>query len=122
MKRATIALCGFLACAVAFPQTQHFVWSCAPGPNNTSDCHTVDTTVMGGIRFEDYKVTKPSAVLFDPAQRLKELAGLGPSAARTMCAAPPTFVTPAPTITFDKSTVVGQIYWKDPTAGLTPSE
>jgi len=66
---------------------------------------------MGGLKYEDYKVTNPAAVQFDPARRMKELAALGLSNADALCAAPPIFTTPAPTITFDKTTVVGQIYW-----------
>lgn len=117
--------CGFLVCAMMFgQQIPHFVMSCdppRPGENN-SDCHAVDTTIMGGVRFEDYKVTNPSAVQFDPSERLKELTQLGPSTAAAMCAAPPTFVAPAPAITFDPDSVVGQIYWRNPTASFTPSE
>jgi hypothetical protein len=71
----------------------------------------VDSSVMGGVRFEDYKVTNPTAVQFDPAQRLKELEVLGASTADTMCQAPPSFTTPAPTITFDPTSVTAQIYW-----------
>jgi hypothetical protein len=29
------------------------------------------------VRYDDYKVTNPAAVQFDPAQRLSELAALG---------------------------------------------
>jgi hypothetical protein len=120
-----VMVSGLLACALGFGQTPHFVWSCAlspTDPNDTTDCHSVDTTVMGGVRFDDYRVTNPSAVQFDPALRLKELTALEPSNAAALCAAPPTFIAPAPTITFDQSSVVGQIYWTNPTASFTPSE
>ena len=100
---------GFLGCAVVSGQSPHTVWVC--DTFDGSDCHMVDSSIMGGVRFEDYKVTNPTAVQFDPAQRLKELAALGSATADTLCAAPPSFSTPAPTITFDPSTVVGQIYW-----------
>jgi uncharacterized protein (TIGR03437 family) len=115
MKNAIGALISsVLACVAACGQSQHTVWVC-----DALDCHFIDSSVMGGLRFEDYKVTNPTAVEFDPAQRLKELASLGPSTAETLCAAPPVFTTPAPTIGFDKSAVQAQIYFSPemPTRG-----
>ena len=103
------AVTGLLGCIVVCGQSPHTVWVC--DTFDGSDCHMVDSSVMGGLRFEDFKVTNPAAVQFDPAQRLKELAALGTSTADTMCQAPPSFTTPAPTITFDPTTVVAQIYW-----------
>lgn len=100
---------GLLASVAVSGQSPHTVWVC--DTFDGSDCHLVDSSVMGGLRFEDFKVTNPTAVQFDPAQRLKELAALGASTADTMCQAPAAFITPAPTITFDPSTVVAQIYW-----------
>jgi uncharacterized protein (TIGR03437 family) len=101
-----VVVSGFLACAGALAQTAHHVEVC-----DWSGCQSIDSSVMGGVGFEDCKVTNPSAVQFDPAQRMKELAALGPSIADALSQAPPTFTTPAPTITFDPSSVVGQIYW-----------
>src|SRR5580693_7037332 len=100
---------GLLASVAVSGQSPHTVWVC--DTFDGSDCHLVDSSVMGGLRFEDFKVTNPTEVQFDPAQRLKELAALGASTADTMCQAPAAFITPAPTITFDPSTVVAQIYW-----------
>ena len=98
-----------LACVLVSGQSPHRVWVC--DTFNGSDCHMVDSSVMQGLRFEDYKVTNPAAVQFDPAQRLQELAALGTSTADALCQDPPSFTLPAPTITFDNTTVVGQIYW-----------
>jgi hypothetical protein len=77
---------------------------------------------MGGLRFEDYRVTNPAAVQFDAAQRAKELSAIGSATAATLCKAPPAFTGSAATITFDKSSVVAQIYWKAPAASFSPSE
>jgi uncharacterized protein (TIGR03437 family) len=110
MRVAASALLFFaLTCIPASGQSRHEVWVC--DTFDGSDCHMVDSSVMGGVRYEDYKVTSPAAVQFDPAQRVKQLAALGTSTADTLCDAPPTFTTPAPTITFDKTTVAGNIYW-----------
>ncbi len=103
------AVSGLMACFLVCGQSQHTVWVC--DTFNGSDCHLADSSVMGGLRYEDYKVTNPAAVQFDPTQRVQELAALGTSTADTLCQDPPSFTTPAPTITFDKTTVVGQIYW-----------
>ena len=120
-----VVLWGLFAAVSFGQQTPHLVWSCAPKSNDindTTDCYPVNASIMGGIRFEDYKVSNPSAVEFDPAIRMQELTMFGPSTAAAVCAAPPTFVPPAPTITFDPGSVVAQIYWKDPTANFTPSQ
>ena len=128
MKSSSLKVlpCGILLSVVLLgQQTPHLVWSCAPKSNDindTTDCYPVDASVMGGIRFEDYKVADPSAVEFDPAMRLKELTMLGPSTAAAVCAAQPTFIPPAPTIEFDPNSVVARIYWTDPTANFTPSQ
>lgn len=103
------AITGLMACFLVCGQN-HQVEVCDTGDG--SDCHMVDSSVMGGVRYEDYKVTNPAAVQFDPAQRLKELAALGPSITDTLCAAPPVFTTPAPTITFDEDNVQAQIYYR----------
>ncbi len=100
-------VCGSLACILASGQTQHTAQVC-----NGSGCYTIDTSVMGGIRYEDYKVTNPNAVEFDPAQRSKALAALGPATAQILCQAPPEFTTPAPTITF--SNAQAQIHYNPP--------
>jgi hypothetical protein len=39
-----------------------------------------------------------------------------------MCEVPPSFTSPAPTITFNKTTVTAQIYWVTPVASFSPSE
>lgn len=110
MRVAGLALIIFaLTCTLASGQTQHKVLVC--DTFDGSDCRLVDSSVMGGVRYEDYKVTNPAAVQFDPALRVKELAALGTSTADALCDAPPTFTTAAPTITFDKTSVGGNIYW-----------
>ncbi len=101
-----LSLAAFVACGGALAQTVHVVELC-----DWTGCEWADSAVMGGVRFEDYKVTNPSAVQFDPVQRLNELAALGPTIADALAQAPPTFTTPAPTITFDPTSVVAQIYW-----------
>jgi len=116
MKNALGAVvAGLLACVAVGGQSPHTVWVCdwafAGATGSETSCNLVDSSVMGGLRFEDYKVTNPAVVQFDPARRMKELAALGTSTADTLCEAPPTFATPAPTITFDKTTVGGNIYW-----------
>lgn len=93
----------------AAAQNQHSVYVC--DTFNGSDCHMVDSTVMGGVRFEDYKVTNPAAVQFDPSQRVQELAALGTTTADALCDSPPSFTTPAPTIKFDTSSVQTNVYW-----------
>ncbi len=70
----------------------------------------IDRSVMGGLRFEDYKVVNPAAVQFDPAQRLKELTALGTATADALCDAPLSFTAPAPTVTFRSDSVVAQIF------------
>jgi hypothetical protein len=65
---------GLLASVAVSGQSPHTVWVC--DTFDGSDCHLVDSSVMGGLRFEDFKVTNPTAVQFDPAQRLKELAAI----------------------------------------------
>src|ERR1700692_2219694 len=115
---ARLVVSSFLACVVAFGQNQHFLYIC----DLANNCYPIDTSVRGGLRFEDYKITNPAAVQFDPQQRLKELAALGPSTANTLCAAPPTFTTPAPTITFRNDSVQAQIYYVAPAASFSPSE
>jgi uncharacterized protein (TIGR03437 family) len=112
-----------LACIALCGQSQHTVQICGlPLANNVVNCYLQDSSTIGGVRYEDYKVTNPLAVQFDPAQRLKELAALGTSNTDTMCEAPPIITSPAPTITFDKTNVVAQIYWVTPVASFSPSE
>ncbi|HLK62366.1 MAG TPA: alginate lyase family protein [Bryobacteraceae bacterium] len=92
-----ILMAGICFCAApALAQSTHQSQVCDP-----SSCTLIDTSVMGGLRFEDYKVTNPKAVQFDPATRSVELAQLGTSTAQTLCQAPLTFDTPAPTIVFN---------------------
>jgi hypothetical protein len=64
---------------------------------------------MGGLRFEDYKVTNPRAIQFDPLTRSAELAQVGSAAAQLMSKAPPAFTSPAPTVTFGN--VQAQIWY-----------
>jgi uncharacterized protein (TIGR03437 family) len=89
-------------------QAQHKAQVC--DTDDLSDCYFIDTSMIGGLRFEDYKVTNPKAIQFDPALRLSELAAIGPSTAQTLCQAPPQFTTPAPSITFNN--VQAQIRWQ----------
>jgi uncharacterized protein (TIGR03437 family) len=112
---AAVAL-GFLVCGTG--QSQHVLFIC----DLVNGCYGINTSLMGGLRFEDYRVTNPAAVQFDPAQRQQELAAMGSSNAATLCKAPPAFTGPAPTITFDKSTVEAQVYWITPAASFSPSE
>jgi hypothetical protein len=93
-RSTPVLLC--LLGAAAIGQTTHRAQVC-----DLSDCYFIDTSIMGGLRFEDYRVTNPKAIQFDPARRSVELALLGSSIAQTMCQAPLGFVTPAPTITFN---------------------
>jgi hypothetical protein len=111
---------GLLTCVTVCGQGPHTVWVC--DTFDGSDCHMVDSSVMQGLRFEDYKVTNPTAVQFDPAQRVKELAALGTSAEGTLCEAPASFTTPAPTITFGADSVQAQIFYMTPAASFSPSE
>jgi hypothetical protein len=104
-----------LSCIAVYGQSQHTVWVCdITSVNNVNDCYFLDTSTIGGLKFEDYKVTNPTAIQFDPALRLKELAALGPSTAATLCQAQllSPFTDPAPSITF--SNVKAQIYWRAP--------
>jgi hypothetical protein len=127
MRGSITVLLPFVVCAMASAQSYHFLDICGlpPSgyipPNGSPDCHFIDTSVMGGIRFEDYKITNPAAVQFDPAQRVKELAAMGPAIAATMSAAPPAFTTPTPTIAFNNSSVQAQIYYR-PQAGSAGSD
>lgn len=98
-----------LACAAASGQSRVTVCDIT-AVNNVTDCYSLNTSKIGGLKFEDYKVTNPSAVQFDPAVRLKELAALGPSTAAILCGTLPEFISPAPTITFDTTKVQAQIY------------
>jgi uncharacterized protein (TIGR03437 family) len=109
-----------LACVVVCGQSQHTVWVC--DTPDGSDCHMVDSSVMGGVRFEDYKIANPTAVQFDPAQRVKELEGLGTSKADALCGSPSIFASPAPTITFNAGSVQAQIFYRTPSASFSPSE
>ena len=102
------AVIGFLACVAVRGQGGHTVSICEN--NLGTNCYLQDSSTIGAVRYEDYKVTNPLAVQFDPAQRLKELPVLGTSTTDTMRKTPPVFTSPAPTITFDKTSVVAQIY------------
>jgi hypothetical protein len=114
-KLAGALVSGFLACTAVCGQVPHLVSICdvtdAIDTARDIDCYSVNSSTIGGLRFEDYKVTNPTAVQFDPAVRLKELAALGPSITSILCQTPLGFADPPPTITFDKNTVKGQIYW-----------
>jgi hypothetical protein len=96
----TILACLSLVCMTASGQSQHSARVC--NTLDGSDCYLIDTSVMGGLRFEDYRVSSPTSIQFDPARRLTELAAMGPAVAKTLCAASPVaeFVNTAPTITF----------------------
>ena len=74
--------------------------------DDNSDCRMIDTTVIGGLRWEDYKVTNPKAIQFDPSIRLTELAALGPSIAQTLSVANPQapYIDSAPSISFSNVT------------------
>jgi uncharacterized protein (TIGR03437 family) len=74
-------------CVLAHAQSPRRAQVC--NTYDQSDCYFVDTSTIGGIRFEDYKVTNPKAVQFDPALRLNELAALGNSTATTLCQSSP---------------------------------
>ena len=85
-----------LLCAVASGQTTHRAQVCG-----LSGCYFINSSYMGGLRFEDYRVTNPKAIQFDPMTRSAELAQLRSSTTQSMCQAPPVFSSPAPTITFN---------------------
>jgi len=78
-----IFACGLGLSAFGDAQPRHSAQVC--DTDNQSDCYTVDTSTMGGIRFEDYKVTNPKAIFYDPALRLKALAALGAAKTQTLC-------------------------------------
>lgn len=114
---------GLVACIGLFGQSQHTVDVCGlSAVLNVTDCYFLDTSTIGGLKFEDYKVANPAAVQFDPAQRLHELAALGPTITDALCQSPAAFTSPPPTITFNSSNVVAQIYWKAPANIFNPSE
>ena len=123
MKKPLIAIVsGLLAPMALFGQvTENTVQVCGL-PVGSPNCYALDSAAIGRVRHEDYKVTNPSAIQFDPAQRLKELAALGTANTDIMCQAPATYTSPAPTITFDKTSVVAQIYWSTPALSSSPSE
>jgi hypothetical protein len=80
---------GLLACVVVCGQNRHTVDVCdITAVNNVNDCYYLDSSTIGRLKLEDYKVTNPSAVQFDPAMRQKELAALGASTAATLCQNP----------------------------------
>jgi hypothetical protein len=56
---------------------------------DSSDCRTIDTSIMGGIRFEDYRVTNPKATFITPGLRTQELTALGPGLSAQLCVANP---------------------------------
>src|ERR1017187_4884261 len=58
LKIAPVVVTGVLGCVVLCAQSPHTVWVC--DTFNGSDCHMVDSSVMGGVRFEDYKVPNPT--------------------------------------------------------------
>ena len=45
----------FLFCISALAQTQRTAKVC--NTFDASDCYSINTSVIGGVRFEDYKVT-----------------------------------------------------------------
>jgi hypothetical protein len=61
-----VVVSGFLGCLSALAQTTHQVEVC-----DWAGCQFIDSSVMGGVHFEEFRVTNPAAVQFDPAQRLK---------------------------------------------------
>jgi uncharacterized protein (TIGR03437 family) len=112
---------GMLASVALFGQ--HTVLNCGLPNNPKPDCFTQDSATIGGIRYEDYRVTNPLAVQFDPVQRSKQLAALDPANVDLMCRVPSaSYTLPAPSITFDKTSVVAQIYWQTPANSSSPSE
>ncbi|HLK69491.1 MAG TPA: alginate lyase family protein [Bryobacteraceae bacterium] len=78
-----IFACGLALSALGNAQTRHSAQVC--DTNDQSDCYTVDTSTIGGIRFEDYRVTNPKAIFYDPALRLKALGALGAAKTQALC-------------------------------------
>jgi len=118
MRRAVrVVVSGFLACVSSLAQPPHQVEVC-----DWTSCQFIDSSVMGGLRWEDYKVSNPAATQFDPAQRLKQLNALGAANTDIICQAPAAFGTPAPTITFQASGVQARIFYMTPAASFSPSE
>jgi uncharacterized protein (TIGR03437 family) len=116
----TLAL-GSLACVVASGQSRPAVSICdITAVNNVNDCYFLDTSKIGALKFEDYKVTNPVAIPFDLSVRQKQLAALGADITATLCQMQPAFADPAPTITFNKTNVKAQIYQR--TTGVGPVE
>lgn len=122
MKNVRVAIVSALLASVALCG-QHTVINCGLPNNPNPDCYLQDSATIGGVRYEDYKVTNPLAVQFDPVQRSQELAALGTANADIMCQVPlASYTLPAPSITFDKTSVVAQIYWRTPDTSSSPSE
>jgi hypothetical protein len=116
-----ILILGLVVCIAAWGQSRPSVSVCdITAVNNVNDCYFLDTSKIGGLKFEGYKVTNPAAISFDLSVRLKELAALGPDITAALCQTLPTFTDPAPTITFNKTNVKGQIYQR--TTGVGPLE
>ena len=57
---AAAVVSSLLGCVAAFGQSQHFLYICDL-VNGSTDCYSIDTSVMGGVRFDDYKVTLDSS-------------------------------------------------------------
>jgi hypothetical protein len=65
-----------------------------PGPQpDPAPCFTVDTSVLGGRAFDDYRVTRPGKLLFHSEARRAELATLPPDTAAQYCAVNPAATT-----------------------------
>jgi len=122
MKNVGLALVSSLLASVPL-FGQHTVVNCGLPNNPNPDCYLQESGSIGRLRFEDYKVTNPLAVQFDPAQRAKELAALDPANVDLMCrASANAYTLPAPSITFDKASVVARIFWQTPDTSSSPSE
>jgi uncharacterized protein (TIGR03437 family) len=59
------AVSALLTCVVMCGQSPHAVWVC--DTFDGSDCHMVDSSVMGGVRFEDYSGMANASITAGPA-------------------------------------------------------
>jgi hypothetical protein len=112
---------GLMGVVAVFGQSEPTVTVCdLTNTLNVEDCYNLDTSAIGGLKIEDYKVINSSAIQFDPAVRLQELSALGTADSDALCETPPAFIGAPPTITFDPTSVKAQIY--ENTTGIGPLE
>ncbi|TWO70108.1 hypothetical protein FN976_17385 [Caenimonas sedimenti] len=110
MQAHSVSLLAILAGALVLAPEP--AWSrtaqVCPGPQlPPATCFTVDTSVIGGRRFEDFSVNRPGKLLVDVDKRRAELAALGGRKALDFCAVNPLAAEAAslPTVTFASAAI-----------------